>query len=142
MSEKVGCKGSANACACPETQKRVLDRTRTRILIPIHRTPPNKLQTLPFVKEHVTTANLELGELLIGHWHREDILNVNSSIKDVFRAEIWAQWSRTINCESLARNDFSLFTNFADLPVRREVRFGLRAAGPHFHTDPIFLRCP
>jgi hypothetical protein len=83
---------------CPETQKRILNGTWFWVFVLINGAATNKLQALPFVKEHVTISDSKLRELLLSHWHRQDIINFNSAIKDVLGSKIGPLLSRRIYC--------------------------------------------
>lgn len=85
-----------DAWECSKTQKCILDGAWLRVFVLIDGAPPNKFNALTLVEQHIAISNPELCELLISHWHREHIINVDSTIKDVFRSEIWTLRSRRI----------------------------------------------
>ena len=119
VPEKVGGKLFRNAWACSKTQKCVLDGAWIWIFVLIKSAPPDELNSLALIQEHIAISNSELRELLICHRHREHIINVDSTIKDVFCSKIRALWSRGIYSQCFSRDDLTFLSNRRDFPLLR-----------------------
>jgi proteasome lid subunit RPN8/RPN11 len=138
VSKKVRGKLIRDAWECSKTQKCILDGAWLRVFILIDGAPPNKFNALTLVEQHIPISNPELCELLISHWHREHIINVYSTIKDVFRSEIWTLRSRRIYGQCLTGDDHAFLPNRTDFPILRyNADLGMFVAGFHSHTASL-----
>lgn len=142
VPKQIGREQRDNAISCAKAQKRILYRARLWVFVSIHRASTNELQALAFIQQHITMTYLKLGELLIRHGHREHVIEINATVKDVLGAEIWALDSRSIHSQRLACDYLALLPDTADVPIlRNHPNLCPLIPRPQLHTAPIFARC-